>query len=138
MLQISTKFQKVAVCKSVGLHFHVDTHVRVSAMSATENTEMCGVLSSVRGEEGCFMSEDNCFCLDWRGRKNTADVHVGLTVSFTFPVTHSRHLQHWFFVWDLSWIPQPLKMMALSSFKTLTTLYSATSQKVEAQRSLDH
>ena len=52
MLQISTKFQKVAVCKSVVLHFHVDTYVRVSAMSATENMKMCGVLSSVRGEEG--------------------------------------------------------------------------------------
>jgi len=52
VLQISTKFQKVAVCKSVGLHFHVDTHVRVSAISATENMEMCGVQSSVRGEEG--------------------------------------------------------------------------------------
>ena len=52
MLQISRKFQKVAVCKSVGLHYHVDTHVKVSAMSATENMEKCGVLSSVRGEEG--------------------------------------------------------------------------------------
>jgi len=79
VLQISTKFQKVAVCKFVGLHFHVDTHVRVSAMSTTENTEMSGVLSSVRGEEGCFMSEDNCLCLNWRGRKNTTDMYVGLT-----------------------------------------------------------
>ena len=79
MLQISTMFQKVDVCISVGLHFHVDTYVRVSAMSTTENTEMCGVLSFVRGEEGCFMSEDNCLCLNWRGRKNTADMHVGLT-----------------------------------------------------------
>jgi len=51
VLHISTKFQKVAVCKSVGLHFHVDTYVRVSAISATENMEMCGVQSSVRGEE---------------------------------------------------------------------------------------
>ena len=82
MLQISTKFQKVAVCKSVELHFHVDTYVRVCAMSATENMGMmgmCGVLSSVRGEERCFMSEDNCLCLNWSGRKNTADMHVGLT-----------------------------------------------------------
>jgi len=77
--QISTKFQKVVVCKSVGQHFHVDTDVRVSAMSATENMEMCGVLSSVRGEEGCFMSEDNCLYLNWRGRKNTVDMHVRLT-----------------------------------------------------------
>jgi hypothetical protein len=45
-------FQKEAVCKSVELHFHVDIYVRVSAMSTTENTEMCVVLSSVRGEEG--------------------------------------------------------------------------------------
>ena len=79
MLQISRTFQKVAVCKSVGLHYHVDTYVRVSAMSATENMEMCGVLSSVRGEDGPFMSGDNCFCLNWRGRKNTVDVHVLLT-----------------------------------------------------------
>jgi hypothetical protein len=79
VLEISRKFQKVAVCKSVGLHFHVDTYVRVSAISTTEKMEMCGVLSSVRGEDGCFTSEDNCFCLNWRGRKNTADVHVLLT-----------------------------------------------------------
>jgi hypothetical protein len=52
LLQISTKFQKVAVCKSVELHFHVDIYVRVSAMSTTENMEMCVVPSSVRGEEG--------------------------------------------------------------------------------------
>jgi hypothetical protein len=51
VLQISTQFQKVAVCKSVGLHFHVDMDVRVSAMSATENMKMCGVMSSVKGEE---------------------------------------------------------------------------------------
>jgi hypothetical protein len=79
VLQISTKFQKVAVCKSVGLHFNVDTYARVSAISATESMKMCGVLSSVRGEEGCFMSEDNCFCLNWRSRKNTTDVHILLT-----------------------------------------------------------
>ena len=51
MLQISTKFQKVAVCKSVGLHFRVDMDVRVSAMSATENMETYVVLSGVKGEE---------------------------------------------------------------------------------------
>jgi hypothetical protein len=51
VLQILTKFQKAAVRKSVGLHFNVDIYVRVSAMSATENIEMCVVLSSVRGEE---------------------------------------------------------------------------------------
>ena len=51
MLQISIKFQKVAVCKSVGLHLYVDTDVRVSAMSATENMKICGVMSSVKGEE---------------------------------------------------------------------------------------
>jgi hypothetical protein len=79
VLQISTKFQKVAVCKSVGLHFHADTYVRVSAMSATENMKTCGVMSSVRGEEGCFISEDNSLYRNWRGTKNTADMHVGLT-----------------------------------------------------------
>ena len=61
MLQISTKFQKVAVCKSVGQHFYVDTYVRASAMSATENMEMCGVLSSVRGEEGASCLEITVF-----------------------------------------------------------------------------
>ena len=79
MLQISAEFQKVAASKNVGLHFDVDTYVRVSYMCATENMKMLGVLSSVRGEEGCFMSEDNCLCPNWRGRKNTADMHVGLT-----------------------------------------------------------
>jgi hypothetical protein len=79
VLQISTKFQKVAVCKSVGLHFHVDTDVRVSAMSTTENMKTCSVMSSVRGEEGCFMSEDNSLYLNWRDTKNTADMNVGLT-----------------------------------------------------------
>ena len=121
VLQISTKFQKVAVCKYVGLHFHVDTYVRVFAMSETESTEMCGVLSSVRGEEGCFMSEDNCYCLNWRGRKNTADMHVRLTQfpspSLWHPVdSYSTGL----YVLDLSWTPQPLNIKTLSSFRTLT------------------
>ena len=128
MLQISTKFQKVAVCKSVGMHFHVDTYVRGSAMSATESMEMCGVLSSVRGEEGCFMSEDNCYCLNWRGRKNTADMHVGLT---QFPSPSLLHTVDSYstglYGWDLSWTAQPLKIMVLSSFRTLTTLHSVTS-----------
>jgi len=97
VLQISTTFQQVAVCKSVVLNFHVDTDVRVSAMSSTENTKMCGVLSSVRGKEGCFMSVDNCFRLNWKNRKNTSRHACGInTVLFTFPVTHSRQLQHWF------------------------------------------
>jgi len=63
VLQISTKFQKVAVCKSVGQHFHVDTYVRASAMSATENMEMCGVLSSVREYRSgvnCSTDAKNC------------------------------------------------------------------------------
>ena len=127
VLQISTKFQKVAVCKSVGLHFNVDTHVRVCAMSATENMGMmgmCGVLSSVRGEERCFMSEDNCLCLNWSGRKNTADMHVGLT---QFPSPSLWHTVDSYstglYVWDLSWTPQPLKIKAVSSYRTLTALY---------------
>jgi len=124
VLQISTEFQKVAVCKSVGLHFHVDTYVRVSAMCTTENMQMCGVLSTVRGEEGCFMSEDNCLCPNWRGRKNTADMHVGLT---QFPSPSLWHTADSYstglYVWDLSWTPQLFKMMTLSSFRTLTALH---------------
>jgi hypothetical protein len=137
VLQISTMFQKVAVCKFVGLHFHVDTYVRVSAMSTTENMKSSGVLSHVRGEERCFMSEDNCYCLNWRCRKNTADMHMGLT---QFPSPSLWHTVDSYstglYVWDLSWTPQSLKMEAQITFRTLTTLHSVTSQNVKAQRSL--
>jgi len=139
VLQISTKFQKVAVCKSVGLHFLVDTYVRRCAISATENMGMCGVLSSVRGEEGCFISEDNCLCLNWSSRKNKAYMHVGLT---QFPSPSLWHTVDSYstglYVWDLSWTPQPLKMKTLISFRTLTTLHRVTLHMVKAQRSSEH
>ena len=43
----------------------------------------------------CFMSENNCLYPNWRGRKNTADMHVGLTQFPSPSLWHSRQLQHW-------------------------------------------
>jgi hypothetical protein len=37
------------------------------------------------------MSEDNCLCVNWRGR----NAYLIDIVSFTIPLTHSRLLQHY-------------------------------------------
>ena len=108
------------ICKSV-------CHVRNREHGNVRCSEQCERWG------GCFMSEDNCFCLNWRGRKNTADVHVLLT---QFPLPSLWHTVNSYsttlYVWELSWTPQPLKMMALNSFIALSTLHSVTLWKVMA------
>ena len=83
----------------------------------------------------CFMSENNCLHPNWRGRKNTADMHVGLT-QFPSPfLWHSRLLQHWIVCVGFELDSQLFKMMTLNSFETLTKLQSVISQKEKALNS---
>jgi hypothetical protein len=44
---------------------------------------------------GCFMSEDSCLCVNWRGRKNTADMHSWLTQFPSPSLWHTVDLQHY-------------------------------------------